>query len=68
MFYEGDISLPVVSRGESPIGFSDLGFPLFETRDSGFERIIGASFEIESMHRCTGGGMPKITLGILGRD
>ena len=50
MFYEGDISLPVVSRGESPVDFSGSGFPLFETRDSGFERKIGASFEIESMH------------------
>ena len=32
------------------MGFQDPGFPLFEARDSGFLRKIGARIRIESMH------------------
>ena len=53
------------------IGFSELGIYLFETRDSGFENKIGASFGIESMRgRWDAKNNLGITglHGILGRD
>lgn len=43
--------------------FRDPGYPLFKPRDSGF-----SLFETRDpgLKVCTGGGMPKITRGIMG--
>ena len=50
------------------MGFRDLGFSLFEGRDSGFYCKMGSRLRIKSMHwmRDAGRGMLKIAIGITG--
>ena len=65
MFYEDDISLPVVSRGESPIGFF-FGIRDFHYLKLGIRELKEKSGRVLRLKVCTGGGMPKIILGITG--
>ena len=41
----------------------DVGFPLFEARDSGFKAKRG---QVSGLKVCTGSGISKINLGITG--
>ena len=66
VFYEGDISLPVVSRGESLVGFSGSGISIIWNSGFGIRDLKEKSGRVSRLKVCTGGGMPKITLGITG--
>ena len=75
MFYERDISLPVVSTigFSGPIGISGPGislillgtwdFPYFKF---GIRDLKAKSGRVLGLKVCTGGWTPKITLGITG--